>query len=93
MFALPVSKPRFKSIVFFIKIALKLSYFCKKMQNFWALGAPPPDPHKQPLPLRISGYAPGRYPIFFYILGKKSRFNVFGSHFARVQSHLKELNF
>ena len=27
--------------LFFIKIALKLSYFCK---NFRALGAPPPDP-------------------------------------------------
>ena len=25
--------------IFFIKIALKLSYFCKKMQNFRALGA------------------------------------------------------
>ena len=30
--------------LFFIKIALKLSYFCKRMQNFRALGAPPPDP-------------------------------------------------
>ena len=30
--------------LFFIKIALKLSYFCKKMQNFQALGAEPPDP-------------------------------------------------
>ena len=30
--------------LFFIKIALKLSYFCKKMENFQALGAPPPDP-------------------------------------------------
>ena len=30
--------------LFFIKIALKLSYFCKKMQNFPALGALPPDP-------------------------------------------------
>ena len=29
---------------FFIKIARKLSYFCKKMYNFRALGAPPPDP-------------------------------------------------
>ena len=28
------------------------------MQNFWALGAPPPDPQNSP-PLRISGYAPG----------------------------------
>ena len=38
-----ISMPRFKSIIF-IKIALKLSYFCKKMQNFRALGATPPHP-------------------------------------------------
>ena len=30
--------------LFFIKIALKLSYTCKKMQNLRALGAPPPNP-------------------------------------------------
>ena len=30
--------------LFFIKIALKLNYFSKKMQNFRALEAPPPDP-------------------------------------------------
>ena len=30
--------------IFFITIALKLSYFCKKMQTFRALEAPPPDP-------------------------------------------------
>ena len=29
--------PRFKSIILFIKIALKLSFICKKMQNFRAL--------------------------------------------------------
>ena len=34
--------------LFFIKIALKLSYVCKKMQNFRALGVLPPDPPKQP---------------------------------------------
>ena len=34
--------------LFFIKIALKLSYFCKKMQNFRGLGAPPPDPQNPP---------------------------------------------
>ena len=44
MFALPISKPRFKIIIFLIKIVLKWSYFCKKMQNFRALGAPPPNP-------------------------------------------------
>ena len=46
--------------LFFIKIALKLSYFCQKMQNFRALeprlqtssllqlGAQPPDPQDSP---------------------------------------------
>ena len=58
MLTLPISMPRFNSIIFFIKIALKLSYFCKKMQNFRAMGAPPPDP-KTALPLRIPGYARG----------------------------------
>ena len=52
MFAQPISMPRFKSIMFLIKIALKLSYSCKKMQNFRALEA------AGPLPLRISGYVP-----------------------------------
>ena len=56
--------------LFFIKIALKLSYFCKKMQNFRVLSppapiglrlleAPPPDPKITSPPLQISGYAPG----------------------------------
>ena len=56
--------------LFFIKIALKLSYFCKKMQIFRALGLRPqspvppaaggfaPRPPNSPPPLRISGYAP-----------------------------------
>ena len=44
--------------LFFTKIALKLRYFCQEMQNFGALGAPPPDPQTIPPPLRISGYAP-----------------------------------
>ena len=30
------------------------------MQNFRALGAPPPDPPNSPPPLRISAYAPDR---------------------------------
>ena len=40
--------------LFFIKIVLKLSYFCKKMQNFRALGAQPPDP----VPLAARDEAP-----------------------------------
>ena len=63
--------------LFFIKIALKLSYFCKKMQNFRALEAPPPDPKISSPRLRISGYAPGfifgedLFLIFTWIRGKK----------------------
>ena len=57
--------------LFFIEIAQKLSYICKKMQNFRALGALPLDPRasggwrfcprpQNTPPLRISSYAPGR---------------------------------
>ena len=49
--------PCFESVFFFINIALKLSYFCKKLQEFRALGALAPDPQNNP-PIRISGYAP-----------------------------------
>ena len=48
MFALPTAMPRFKSIIFY-QIALKFTYFCKKMQNFRSLGAPPPDPQSSSL--------------------------------------------
>ena len=47
--------------LFLIKIALKLGSFCKKMQNFRALEAPPPDPRAsgswglRPLPPLASG--------------------------------------
>ena len=57
--------------LFFMKVALKLSYFCKKMQKFRALGLCPqipvpsaaggklrPQTPKTALPLRICGYAP-----------------------------------
>ena len=44
MFALPISMPCFKSIIFLIKIALKLSYFCKKSQNFECWGHRPQSP-------------------------------------------------
>ena len=45
--ALPILYHVLKAL-FFIKIALKLSYFCQKMQNFRALGAPLSDPQTQP---------------------------------------------
>ena len=38
------------------------------------------------------GRAPSRYAIFVIFL-KKSYFNAIGPHFARVQSHLKEIDF
>ena len=43
----------------FIKVGLKISYFYQKIQIFRALGALPPNPRNPPLPLQISGYAPG----------------------------------
>ena len=40
-FSLLISMPRVLKALVFIKIGLKLSYFCKKkIQNFRALGAP-----------------------------------------------------
>ena len=66
-------------VLFFIKIALKLSYFWKKMQNFQALGALPPDPRasggwglrpQTPThspPKRISAYARGNFILFIII--------------------------
>ena len=50
MFALTISILRFKTF-FFIKLALKLGYFCKEMQNFLALGAP----YQIPVPLAAAG--------------------------------------
>ena len=41
---LPISMPRFKSIIFYYN-CLKIKLFLQEMQNFLALGAPPPDPH------------------------------------------------
>ena len=35
---------QFQKHYFLIKMTLELSCFCKKMQNFWALRAPPPHP-------------------------------------------------
>ena len=40
--------------LFLIKIALKLCYFCQKIQNFRPLGAPLPDP----LPPAVGVFAP-----------------------------------
>ena len=37
--------------------------------------------------------APSRWAIFCNFFAKKSYFNAIESHFARVQSHLKKLDF
>ena len=63
MFALPISKPRFKSIIFY-QNSPKIVIFAKKMQNFQALGAPLPDPQIS-TPLRISGDAPKHFDIIW----------------------------
>ena len=42
------------------------------MQNFRALGAPPPDPQNSP-PLRISGYAPVLLHVLLWYFRKKSK--------------------
>ena len=44
MFALPISKPRFKSIIFLIKIALKGVIFAKKCKIFERWGLRPQTP-------------------------------------------------
>ena len=59
MFALPISMSRFKSIIF-NQNDQKLSYFCKKMQNFRALGAQPRHP-QSPHPSQNAGYAPAQW--------------------------------
>ena len=69
MFALPISKPRFKSIIF-NQNSPKIKLFLQKNAKFSSaggsaprppclrrLGALPPDPQNSS-PLRISGYAP-----------------------------------
>ena len=50
--------------------------FCKKTQNFRALGAPPPDPQTRPPPLRISGYAPGCHQQIYYKLRNGGGYSV-----------------
>ena len=60
--------------LFFIKIALKLSYFCKKNAKFSSARSSAPRPPKQLSPLRISGYAPGnKYCIIVITLGRRQR--------------------
>ena len=46
------------------------------MQQFQALGAPPPDPQNSPPPLRILGYAPGCRENYCKSITKKDK------HFA-----------
>ena len=47
MFALPISKPRFKSIIF-NQNSPKMKLFLQKNAKFSSAGAPPPDPQNSP---------------------------------------------
>ena len=54
------------------------------------LGAEPP---KSPVAMGVWGQSPQPLGDFCKFLEKKSYLNPIGSHFARVQSHFKELDF
>ena len=56
-FALPISMPCFKSIIFY-QYSPKTKLFLKKNAKFSSAGGSVPRPPKQPPQLRISGYAP-----------------------------------
>ena len=43
-FALLISMPRINVALIFIKIGIKINYFCQKNKKFRAQGAPPPHP-------------------------------------------------
>ena len=86
--------------LFFIKIALKLSYFCKKMQNFQGLEAPPQtprclrrlgaklsDPQNSPPPLRITGYAPDHIPVSVPTLRRASERKFFRGYEGQYRAH------
>ena len=79
MFALSISKPRFKSIIF-NQNSPKMKLFLQKMQNFRALGALPLDPKTAPphcefLATRLD-HSKGMFYLFVVglhpTLGKKS---------------------
>ena len=56
-FALPISMPRFKSIIFY-QYSPKIKLILKKNAKFSSAGGYAPRPPKQPPQLRISGYVP-----------------------------------
>ena len=69
----------FKKHYFFIKIALKLSYFYKKMENFQALGAPPQDPRA------FDGWGLRPFPIFnFWLCACRCVFSAYLTSFQIV---------
>ena len=59
MIALPISMPRFKSIIFY-QNRPKIKLFLQKMQSFRALGASPPDPRASGV--WAGGFAPHPQP-------------------------------
>ena len=72
--------------LFFITIALKLSYLCKKMQNFRALFCKKNANAKCKTapPLRISGYAPVSAYLLYLHGGPKVRIIAISAIFAKT---------
>ena len=69
--------PRFNSIkIYQNRPEIKL-VFVKSRQNFWAQGAPPPDPRKSPpSPLQTSGYAPEFNHVFSLLIFMPPEFSL-----------------
>ena len=57
MYTLPISTPRFKSIIFYQNIP-KIKIFLQKIANFSSAGGSASRPPNTASPLRIPGYAP-----------------------------------
>ena len=65
----------------------KLVYSNVSQTGVWGRSPQPP------MAMGVWGQSPQPLGDFCKFLEKKSYFNPFGSHFAHVQSHLKELDF
>ena len=73
--------------LFFMEIALKLSYSCKKMQKFSSAGGSAPDP-KINSPLRISGNASeSSHNSLQYSVKSQHFLRVFYSFSLRLKQH------
>ena len=93
--------PRFSSIKFYQNRPKIKLVFVNNRQNFRALGAPPPDPRKSPLPLQISGYAPECNHVFALLIFMPPKFSQmpdfksinFYQNKAKIKLFLQKKNF